>query len=228
MEQSEAGPRCREAVVVSKQLLAGETVHYRSDTLVVDGVTLLTPPRPDLRVYLAGRGPYILKAAGEVADGAIIGGLVSPSGISYALQMVRDGARSKGRDAGKMDMIWWGSCYLTDDRQAIVDQLKSSVAHIIGGAPISVLQTIGLSDGRIDQLKKKYVAEGPAGAATLVTEEEIDLFSIVGDGKECSDKIAGLEKAGINQIGLLLNQPTAEAQQSFLRQFASEVIPYFR
>jgi 5,10-methylenetetrahydromethanopterin reductase len=228
MEQTSAGPRCREAAVVTKRLLSGEQVHYRSDTLVVDGVRLLTPPRPGLPIYLAGRGPYILKAAGQVADGAIIGGLVSPAGLGYAIGLVRDGAGSQKRDLKDVDIVWWGSVYLTDDRSKIVDNLKSSVAHIIGGAPLEVLQTIGLSDERIKALKLAYSAGGPAGAAPLVTDAEIDLLTIAGDAEHCAAKMAQLQAVGVKQVGILLNQPTPKEQEEFLSRFAREVMPHFR
>jgi 5,10-methylenetetrahydromethanopterin reductase len=228
MEQTEAGPRCREAVMITKRLLAGEEVHYRSPTLVVDGVRLLLPPRPGLRVYLAGRGPHILKAAGEVADGVIIGGLVSPGGLTYALDMVRQGAASQNRELTALDIISWVGCHITDDRAATIETLRPSVAHIIGGAPIEVLRTIGLADERITQLKQAYAAGGPAGGAPLVTETEVDLLTIVGSPEECSAGIRRLEEAGVNQVGLLLNQPTQEAQEAFLLRFAHEVMPHFR
>jgi 5,10-methylenetetrahydromethanopterin reductase len=228
MEQTSVGPRCREAALVTKRLLTGEEVHYRSDTLVVDGVRLLTPPRPELPVYLAGRGSYILKAAGQVADGAIIGGLVSPGGLNYAISSVREGIESEGRDGQGFEMIWWGSCYLTDDRSAIIDNLRRSVAHIIGGAQIEVLKTIGLSDDRIKVLKEAYAAGGPVAAAPLVTDAEIDLFTIAGNADQCSAKIAQLADAGVTQVGFLLNQPTPEEQESFLTRFATDVMPSFR
>lgn len=228
LEQTKAGPRCREAVIVTKQLLAGEEVRYRSDTLVLDGVKLLTPTRPRLPIYLAGRGPYILQAGGEVADGVIIGGLVSQSGIEYALDQVYRGATNQGRNPKEIDIIWWGSCYLTDGPGIDINKLKSSVGHIIGGAPIDVLRIIGLEEDRIQTLKNAYTLGGPAGVGSLVTDYEIDLLAIVGNAKECSRKIARLASSGVNQVGLLLNQRTSQEQEAFLKRFAQDVISDFR
>jgi 5,10-methylenetetrahydromethanopterin reductase len=227
-EQNLAGPRCREAVLVTKKLLSGEQVHYRSPTLVVDGVTLLTPPRPNLPVYLAGRGPYILEAAGEVADGAIIGGLVSEEGLDYAMQQIQKGLQKRAPEFDPPHVISWVSCHITSDRQATIQTLRPNVAHIIGGAPKEVLLKIGLAPERIGQLKQAYAIGGPAGAAPLVSEEEIDLLTIVGDGEACSARIRALANAGVEELGILLTQPTSGDQAAFLKLFAEEVMDRYR
>jgi 5,10-methylenetetrahydromethanopterin reductase len=227
LEQTEAGTRCREAVIVTKRLLAGETVRHRSATLVADGIHLLLPPRPGLRVYLAGRGPYILRAAGEAADGVIIGGLVSPEGLRYALNQVNEGLATREPRPHDFEVISWVSCYLTDDREATIASLKPNVAHIIGGAPLEVLRVIGLQEERITLLKQAYMRGGPAGAAPLVTRAEVDLLTIVGDAAACRTRIQALADAGVHQVGMLLTQPNPDARQDFLRRFAREVMPGF-
>lgn len=227
-EQDLAGQRCREAVIVVKQLLAGKQVDYRSSTLVAAGVELLIPPRPALPVYLAGRGPKILEAAGEVADEVVIGGLVSEPGIEYALEVIAQGEKRRDAGLGPVHKISWVSCHITADREATVERLKTNVAHIIGGAPREVLLTIGLGAERIDDLKRAYAAGGPSGAAPLVTAAEVDMLTIVGDGEACSARIQQLADAGIDELGVLLTQKTPEDQAAFLRQFAAEVMPHFR
>jgi 5,10-methylenetetrahydromethanopterin reductase len=227
-EQDLAGQRCREAVVVVKRLLAGEKVEFRSSTLVAEGVELLIPPRPALPVYLAGRGPKIFEAAGEVADGVVIGGLVSARGLKYALDVIAQGETRRDSGLAPLHKISWVSCHITADRAETIERLKSNVAHIIGGAPRGVLLTIGLESERIDHLKKAYAAGGPAGAAPLIKETEVDMLTIVGDGKACSARIQQLADAGIDELGVLLTQKTPKDQVAFLRQFAAEVMPYFR
>jgi 5,10-methylenetetrahydromethanopterin reductase len=228
MEQTEAGPRCREAVSVTKRLLAGEEVHYHSDTLEINGVQLLMPPRPSIPIYLAGRGPYILKAAGEVADGAVIGALVSPVGLQYAIDRVAEGARQANRTLDELEIVSWVGVQLVDDQASAIESLKTSVAHIIGGAPVEVLRTIGMEEERIQELKDVYRQGGPAGAAPHVTADEVSLLKLFGDGEQLSIRIKALADAGVNQLGILLTQKTHDEQEAFLRRFASEVMPHFR
>ncbi len=54
-----------------------------------------TPIRP-VPVYLAARGPRILKLAGEIADEVVIGGFARPSGIGYARAQVAAWTRTGG------------------------------------------------------------------------------------------------------------------------------------
>lgn len=227
-EQVGSGERCREAVIITKRLLAGEKVSHRSESLILENVELLIPPRPELPVYLAGRGPSILKAAGEVADGVIVGGLVSQAGLAYARRQITLGMGARNASLSEPDTIGWVSCHLTDELQEIIEHLKPNVAHIIGGAPRRVLLEIGLPDQRIDDLKRAYEQRGPSGSASLITTEEVELLSIVGDAEACSASLQRFVQAGFQQVGFLLTQPTPRDQQAFLRRFAHEVMPNFR
>jgi alkanesulfonate monooxygenase SsuD/methylene tetrahydromethanopterin reductase-like flavin-dependent oxidoreductase (luciferase family) len=128
----------------------------------------------------------------------------------------------------QLDVISWFNCHLTDDRAATVENLRANVAHIIGGAPANVLQTIGLDLERIAEIKQVYVQGGPELAAPLVTSEEIDLLTIVGSAEECAARMSTLVAAGVKQIGVLLSQPTIVEQQDFLERFAAQVIPRLR
>ena len=119
----------------------------------MDGARLEFTVDGPIPVYLAGRGPRVLEAAGEVADGVLIGGLCCPAGIAYAVDCVRAGATARNRDVGELDIGSWVTVYLTDDRERDLDRLRPSVAHIIGGAPDSVLEAIGLPADLVARLK---------------------------------------------------------------------------
>lgn len=227
-QQDHAGPRCREAVQIAKALLAGKEVQYQSSTLVADGVVLQPSQPRNVPVYLAGRGRYVLRAAGELADGVIVGGLVSAEGIAYATDVIREGAESSDRSLDDVEIISWVSCYLTSDRKSQIRRLKPTVAHIIGGAPQDVLKRVGLTGSRIKELKEAYRSGGLEGGGRLVTEEEVDLFTIVGDAAVCRKRIAQLADAGITQLGLLLNHSTYTERAEFLRDFATDVVPAFQ
>ena len=82
-----------------------------------------------------------------------------------------------------MEIVSWVTCRVVDDEEAAHERLKPSVAHIIGGAPLSLLRAIGMEEGTIDALKRAYAQGGPAGAAPLVTRREIDMLTIVGSAR---------------------------------------------
>lgn len=225
-EHAQSAVRCREAIVVTRRLLAGEEVSYSSPTLTVDRVRLESEPRPDVRIFLGARGPRILRAAGEVADGVIIGSIASAAGLAYALEAVRAGAREAGREQAGLEIVSWVGVTLADDGARALDELRPRTAHVIAGhrTPIEVLERVGLSRERIEDLRRVYSAHGTAGTAPLITADEVSLFALVGTPADCRARIAALARAGVTELGLLLQQHTVDARIAFLERFADEVM----
>lgn len=228
-----AGPRCREAVLTIKRLLAGEQIEYESPTLVIKGVSLEMPPPPRTPVYLAARGPQILRAAGEVADGVIIGALVSEAGLAFALAHVREGARRAGRSMEDLEVVSWVNTVVTDRKADVVERLRPSVAHIVGGAPEEVLEGIGLDAGRIRAFKESYAAGGPGRAAALVDPPLVDMLTIVGPAGEVIERIQALSARGVQQIVALMPGGSRGSHafpdfdhQTNLQRIARDVMPH--
>lgn len=226
IEQTNIAGRCREAVVVTKRLLAGQRLEHRSPTLVADGVSLQSGARPGVRVLLAGRGPRILHAAGEVADGVIVGSIASPTGMRYALATVARGAAAAGRSLAGMDVISWGGMTFTDGTESAMEELKPRIAHIVAGhgTPREVLTSVGLAPDRIDALRAVQKERGTAAVAALLTATEVGLFAMVGTPDWLRHRVTELAAVGVTEIGILLQQPTVAEQADFLRRFATEVM----
>lgn len=222
--------RCREMVELVQRALADSLngagyvgAHYR-----MEGARLQFTVDHRIPVYLAGRGPRMLEAAGEVADGVLIGGLCSPAGIAYAVDRVRAGAAAANRDLIDIDIGSWVTVHLTDDREHHLERLRPVVAHIIGGAPDSVLDAIGLPAALIRRLKADYRSGGSTAAAAHVTEECLDAFTIVGDASLCIDRIRALEEAGTTQFIFLMPPGNVDDYSLLITRLADTVIPAFR
>ena len=226
LEHAQAAVRCREAVVQTRRLLSGEEVTYKSPTLTVDRVRLESDPPPRVPIFLGARGPRILRAAGEVADGVVIGSIASPSGLAYALEAVADGARDAGRDRADVEVVSWVGVTLADDGARALDELRPRTAHVIAGhrTPVEVLERVGLTRARIEDLRRVYGERGTAGTAPLITAEEVSLFALVGTPAECRERIAALARVGVTELGLLLQQRSFDARAAFLERFADEVM----
>jgi 5,10-methylenetetrahydromethanopterin reductase len=224
LDDGDAARRCREMAEMVRALLAGGRAEYRGTYFRAAGVALDFPARPGLEIYIAGRGPNVLAAAGAVADGVIVGGLCTAPGIGYALEQIRRGANRAGRDAPSQ-VVSWVTCQLTQDRTAAVRQLKPVVAHIIGGAPMAVLQAAGLPGDLMERIKATYRERGIPEAAELVTRQCVDAFTIVGDAEECAERIAALEGWGVTQFSVLMPPGSVEQHEARLRAFAKAIIP---
>jgi 5,10-methylenetetrahydromethanopterin reductase len=133
----------REAVQISQLLTRGETASYQGEVFSLGATQLdFTPVRP-VPVYLAARGPKILQLAGEVADGAILGGFAQPDGLRYAMDMVDRGIERAGRDPGDVDVMSWLYVSVDDDPAAARTAVSKMVlASLITSRPI--LDRIGI------------------------------------------------------------------------------------
>src|SRR6266540_3575218 len=214
--------RCREMVELVKRELAASAdgtgfvgAHYR-----MDGARLQFDVERTIPVYLAGRGPRVLEAAGGVADGVLIGALCSPAGIEFAVDRVRAGAAARGRDLAELDLVSWVTVHLVDDRAADVDRLRPTVAHIIGGAPNTVLDAVGVPRDLVDRLKADYRRGGSVAAAAHVTDKWVDAFTIVGDAGHCVERIRALEEAGVTQLVFLMPAGDVDAHATLIRRLS--------
>ena len=220
--------RCREAVELIRAELTGKEVSYKGRYYQMEGVELEIKGPFDIPLYLAGRGRRVLEAAGAVADGALIGGLCGDAGMRYAIGCLRRGAEVAGRSSLPQEIGSWVSCQITEDRAAGVARMRQSIAHIIGGAPLQVMQEVGLPETVIAKVKAAYKDGGQTAAAEFVTEECVDAFAIVGPPSTVISRIEALANAGATQFIFLIGSGELREQARRLEQFAAEIIPAFR
>jgi 5,10-methylenetetrahydromethanopterin reductase len=96
-------------------------------------------PAPSWPVLVAANGPATLRAAGEVADGVVIGSGVSPHTLRAALVAVEAGLAAGGRDPVGFERWVVVRCWITDDPQR--DQhrcdllLASAANHVFARRP---------------------------------------------------------------------------------------------
>lgn len=216
---------CREAIELCRRLLRGEMLHHRSDLYVADGVELEMFPHPDVPITLVARGPRIMELAGEIADTAVVGALLSENGVNYALEHIKIGAVRAGRDWRDVGRMLWITCFVTDDRAMWVERYRSSAAHILAGAPVEVFDALKLSQRFMEELKTVYAEKGSEGAAHLVSDELVLELAAIGSPEEVAETLQRAADLGINQVGILVNAPTVAESEAALRRFADEVMP---
>src|SRR5262249_33738500 len=73
--------RARETIGIVRKLLAGERVVHETRNYTLSGIQLNYRPRADIPIYLASRSPRVLELAGEAADGVLIEGLFTSTGL---------------------------------------------------------------------------------------------------------------------------------------------------
>ena len=94
---SRPAARVREMTLFLRKALAGERVVFRGETFAVEGFRLSRPPAAPVPIYIAALRPVMLRAAGELGDGAIVNWL-SAEDVRKSAQVVREAAAQAGRD----------------------------------------------------------------------------------------------------------------------------------
>ncbi len=227
IDGSHDSERCRETLEIVRRLLTGTMTTYVGDHYGVRDVELRTAAAPEVRLYIGGRGSRILQAAGEVADGVIIGGLSTAAGMRYVWDHVGAGGKRAKRDLGELEVVCWISCYLTERPAAKREAIKPWIAHFVGEAPRGVLEAIEVSDGVVQAIKSMYLQGGSTAAAPYVTEECIDAFSLITEPDKGADRIDALSRAGVTQFCMLLPIGSVDDHRKQLEEFAEVVFPRF-
>jgi 5,10-methylenetetrahydromethanopterin reductase len=224
--RTEPAARLREAVQVTKRLVAGDTVRHRSRTLVADGVRLLGAVRPRMPVYVAARSPGTMSVAGEVADGAILGSLIRAERLAPAMERIAAAAASAGRSARDVNLVIWASGFFTDLPGADLEGFKVEVGRIIGRAGETTLRTGGMAPERIAELHAAHASGGPKAMAGLLRDDEIQDVSLYGDAAQCRATLDRLERSGVARYVLLLREASPERHVEMLTHFARNVMTH--
>ena len=222
IEQVGIVDRVREAVGVIRRLLAGETVHHRSETLTVDGVALdfETPAR--VPVMLGTRGPRMLALAGEVADGVLFEGLFRPAAFDWGLAQVAKGAARAGRAAADVEAIAWQSLALGDEGLASEPAYRRWAALLIRTTRPAVLDAMGISDEAIAAVAGEAADGEPSGAG--VPAADVRKLLMVGTPAEVRASVEGVREAGANGVACIVLGDASTVQRT-MRRFAAEVMP---
>jgi 5,10-methylenetetrahydromethanopterin reductase len=218
----------REAVEIAHLLLGGETVSYQGEVFSLRATQLDFTPVRRLPVYLAARGPKILELAGEVADGAILGGFAQPAGLRYAMDLVRRGAERAGRDESEIDVMSWLYICVDDDLVAARTAVSRMVlASLITSRPI--LHRIGVQlppslRERLDAQGWRYPKETAAEAAELLPDEIVDAFAVHGTPARVRERLREIRACGIHHVSFVLFPAEGSTTAALARRIAQEVI----
>lgn len=224
LPQDRAAARIRETAIVTRRLLAGESVTWESPDLILRDVQLEFPARAGLPIYVASRAPLMLSVGGEVADGVIAEALFTPGGIRYFLERVEQGAMAAGRNGAQIETVCWQVVNVSDDRDKAVEELRPWAAHIIGASSDDIVRRMGIASETSATIHSAYREGGQNAAAKYVTAREVDAVAIVGDAAHCAEKVRAIAAGGVTALTLLVRGSTADKER-VLRQFAEQVMP---
>src|SRR3981189_758774 len=97
----------REAAELMQRLWRGEKVTIDGEVVKFKNGSLDWKPTEIPQLYIASRGPQILRLAGAVADGVLVGSFATPPGIDYAKKHILPGLEASKRSRPDIRLCSW-------------------------------------------------------------------------------------------------------------------------
>jgi 5,10-methylenetetrahydromethanopterin reductase len=176
----------RETIETCRLLFSGERSNTAGDFVKLHEAQM-NGARADIEIWLAGRGPRMLKLGAAACDGVMLEFIYKPH-----LVAVIERVRQAAVQAGKHPKISYSTMVVTDDRSMAV--AKQHLTYRLVDSPADVKYAIGLSDSDSDLIRAS-LADGLEAAAELVREEWVLPFVISGSTSECAEELEQLTDA---------------------------------
>jgi F420-dependent oxidoreductase-like protein len=207
--------RMRETVDIVRLVLARERVTYDGEIFKLDmGLKLITHPvRDSIPIYLATLTPTGIELAGEIADGWLPV-FFSPRHFDEVLKPVLEaGAAKAERPVSDCTVCVVQPVVVTNDRQAGRDSVRPHLALYIGGMGSrrrnyynQLWQRYGFVE-EAQRIQDLYLDRRKEEAIALVSDEMVDLVTIIGPAEECRERLAELERHGVQEVSLGVSVP---------------------
>ena len=150
-------------------------------------------------LYIGATGMKMMELAGEIADGAVLNYLVSPSYNERAMEALAAGAAKAGRTVDDLDRPQLVVCSLDADRGAALDAARLLVTQYLGQQP-HIMAASGVSSDLLEEIGKVLTwpatHEQVVAASALVPDEVVQLICAAGTAEECRAKVAEYVAAG--------------------------------
>jgi 5,10-methylenetetrahydromethanopterin reductase len=233
--REKSGVALREAVEVIRRLLAGETVTYKGQVVRVDGAHLdFKPVRRDVPMYIASQRSVGCRAAGRVADGAIMQGCVADPLLAFFKDTVAAGAREAGRDPAAIDLVARINVCVDDDRQAARRLMKPTIVRSLSAQrpDFFTFTTAGLTippalAKHLEGLTYAYDPRPYQAAAADVPDSFVDAVALAGPPEDVAAGVIRLARQGVTQFMLYPVSPDGRIEV-VIERFQREVMPRVR
>ena len=216
----------RAPVTAMRELITASRALWSGDAIDLDGVAggfreaRLGYGRSDIPVWIAGRGPRVVRLAGELADGFIMS-FVHKELIGEHTAALAGAAREHGRPRPRV-------CYMTilATTDSAREAARASLTFRLVDSPDHVKARIGLDSGTESSIRAGLASGGPAAAARFVHDDWIDAFVISGSAAECRAELAALVKThGIDEFQVSVNDLEAADDDLALAAEIARLLP---
>lgn len=239
MQQPKPVAALREAIDLIRKLWASEIVTTEGKVISFRGGELNFKAPPNTPIYIATSGRQILRMAGEIADGIMLGDLASANVIEPALAEARRGAERASRSLAGMPLISRANLILSDDAAAARERMRGWIAtgmwytyprwnYYFNYTPEweerlqpfkDFLENFGRKPRNVDDLG--LVAD----YLHLITDDMVRDAALAGTVDDVVKQIAEVASTGVTQITLYPMPLEGQTIRSVLEQFVNNVQP---
>ena len=224
----------REATQLMRALWAGEKVSLDGQVVKFrDGALDWKPSFPP-PLYIASRGPQILKLAGEIADGVLIGSFATVPGIEYAKQHILPGLEIAKRGWSDIRMCSWIYLSLLDrEDEPVPDGIRRGVSFAFWSSRKVLSRMADQLAPDISPEFRRFIHAAPhewsppimAELRRLVPRGIIDSLAVVGTAAQIVERLRQLEGAGIQEAIIWPFPKDGQETEDFMARLARDVLP---
>ncbi|MGV0732649.1 TIGR03617 family F420-dependent LLM class oxidoreductase [Mycolicibacter sinensis] len=207
------GPRLRDYVLAVKACFDAfrtGTLNHHGEFYDLDFITPQWSPgpieAPDPKVDVAAVNPWMLRMAGEVADGVHVHPLGEPGYLTrHVVPMVAEGARKAGRAPSDIAIIVPAMTIVGDsdeERHRERELVRASMSFYGSTPNYAFIWDEAGFEGTTARLREKQKAGDFAGMAAQITDEHLATFATESTWDELADKL--LDKYGAVATRLVL------------------------
>jgi 5,10-methylenetetrahydromethanopterin reductase len=195
--------RIREATMVIRRLLAGQTVTFEGETINVKDLSLDFNPEVNVPIYLGGVGPKMVHLAGEIGDGFVASGGSSVAYLKDAVRWMREGATSAGRRPELLKTSSLLFVSLSEDSSEAKNNCKKWLARLLVQPFFPVIGKASHIDPmEIERMKELVRKKGVEEAAGSVPDYLVDEFAAAGTAKEVLQRIDAFRVLEVDELVL--------------------------
>jgi 5,10-methylenetetrahydromethanopterin reductase len=213
----------RETLVILRTLFRGEEVNHRGAAFTVEKVKLDYQARPDIPIFMTGRGNRSLLACGEIADGLIVSNMTTAAFVAKASKILHQAARNCRRSK-PLEVVQYMPCIPRIDRGQAGRLAMKAVAELLPGfwklgqrlpaAKEAMLEGSGISETEFAAAVARLNA-GEAAEAAL--DERFPLaFTVSGNMEDCRRRAATYAAAGVTELALTFCSASAAVDMRFM------------
>jgi len=213
----------KEATFIIRELLANKKVSFEGTYFKIKDVKLSFENPFKVSIFIAGKGPKLLRLAGKIGDGVYL------DAIPYEVfpkvkEIIRRGAESEGR---KIDDLYLANVIafaMDKDHEKAVLMARKNTIYALASLPEYLLNELRVEHEIIENVRRSLPDFDKA--EKYVPIEVVEQFSISGTPEECIEKIDKYHKEGLSQVVFIL--PPTRDPIDVVKEVNKKIISYFK